>query len=52
MQAALTEIAGVTSADVTLPDRAVVKIEPGKEITTKALTAAVAGAGFSATAAN
>ena len=51
MQAALSEIAGVTEAAVTLPDQAVVKIESGK-VTTDALTAAVTGAGFSATVEN
>ena len=48
MQAALSKIAGVTEAAVALPDKAVVKIESGK-VTIDILTAAVTGAGFSAT---
>jgi copper chaperone CopZ len=51
VQAALSEIAGVTVLDVSLPDKAVVKIETGK-VTTDDLTAAVTGAGFSATVQN
>jgi copper chaperone CopZ len=52
VQAALSEIAGVTEAAVTRqPDQAIVKIESGK-VTTDALMAAVTGAGFSATVQN
>ena len=50
MQAALTNLPGVTNVDVSL-QRAIVKVEPGK-VSTADLTAAVEGAGFGAKAAN
>lgn len=50
MQAALTNIPGVTDVDVSLQN-AIVKVEPGK-VSSDALTAAVEGAGFGAKAAN
>lgn len=51
MQAVLSEIAGVTNADVALPDKAVVKIESGK-VSADTLAAAVTDAGFEATVEN
>ena len=47
MQGALTKVSGVTSVSVSLPDKAVVKIEKDKASVAE-LTAAVKRAGFSA----
>ena len=47
MQAALTAIAGVVDAAVTMPDSAIVQIDAAK-VTKEALTTAVTEAGFSA----
>ena len=51
MQAVLSEITGVTDAAVSLPDRAVVKVESGK-VSADTLAAAVTDAGFEATVEN
>jgi copper chaperone CopZ len=51
VQAVLSEIAGVTDAAVSLPNRAVVKVESGK-VAADTLAAAVTGAGFEATVEN
>lgn len=48
MRSALTKVDGVISAEVSLPDKAVIKLEPGKT-NVKALIKAVEDAGYGAT---
>ena len=48
MRSALTKVDGVISADVALPDKAVVKLKKDSKVTSDTLIAAIKKAGYGA----
>ncbi|MBM3877552.1 MAG: hypothetical protein FJ386_12685 [Verrucomicrobia bacterium] len=48
MQSALSKVAGVTKADVKMPNSASVTVDKSKNVTAEKLIAAVKAAGYSA----